>query len=201
MTVCVSNSSSSFLLQMSTMCVAPDFTPDCFEWTLERVRLALLAINEAEGLANPIAVAYTADLFEVRKVLQDAYYIRDTMVEFHYDGLRERDLPRFLLLLKNTTDLLRTLSNYVILAKRFFSRRIFCTCCGALRVSLQPPDLEGATNLVPEEYAWVNISLQPRGKRELRGIYWSYLPFVVAVSQNRFKNFTSGRGSLNQCQV
>lgn len=130
-----------------------DFTSDAFERTLERTRLALFAINEAEDSGNPIVLAYTANLFEVPEVLQDAYFMRDTMVEVYYDDLRERDLPRFQLLLKNSTNLMRTLSNYVILSNRFFSGRIFCNYCSALRVILQHPDLGGLTSLVPEEYA------------------------------------------------
>ena len=144
----MSNSSSSFVLQMSTN----DFASAAFERTLERTKLALSTIHDAEASGNSSVVAYSSNLFEVAEILQDAYFMRDTMVEAYYDDLRERDLPMFQELLKNSTNLMRSLVNYVILSDMFFTRRIFCTYCSALCVVLHHPDVEGLADLVPEEY-------------------------------------------------
>ena len=158
-----------------------DFSYGAFERALERTRVALNAINEAEWWGNPDRVLFSENLFDVPEILQDAYFMSDTMV--YYDDLRRRDIPTFQLLLRNATELMRSLSRYVFVSKRFFSGRFFCTYCSALQVAIQHPDLEGFTSLVPEEYAWVDVSLQPRGKRELRAICWSDLPCVVSVSE------------------
>jgi hypothetical protein len=145
----VSNSSSSFVLQMWTM----DFASAALGRTWERLRLALLAIREAEALGqDSTAMSYAWDLFGVPEIVQDAYFMRDLM-ESYYGAVRERDLPSFQLLLKNSTDLLRSLFNYVILSKMFFSRRVFCEYCGALRIVLHHPDMEGLPSPIPEEYA------------------------------------------------